>query len=146
MYVQSLDNALGGTVKEFYVRVYYDSSKPRDYHFNITFVANTAPTFSSTQSDLILNWDYDATIELPLATDAEGDSIEYELITPSSVNFTHTISSTNSLEISSIDWDLSGVHSGYIWRAKETVTNGFFKDELTFSITINAVPKVSINS
>ena len=143
MYVQSLDNALGGTVKEFYVRVYHDSTQPRDHPFNITFVSNTAPTFSSTQSDLVLNWNYNSTILLPLATDAEGDSIDYELITPSSVNFTHTLSSTNSLEISSIDWALNGIHSGYIWRAKEIITNGLFQNEITFSITINAVPTVS---
>jgi len=56
MYVQTLDSVFAGTNHNLYLRLYHNSSSPRDYPFNINFTANTHPVFSASSiSDQIVN-------------------------------------------------------------------------------------------
>ena len=118
MYVQTLDSVFAGTNHNLYLRLYHNSSSPRDYPFNINFTANTHPVFSASSiSDQIVNWLYDVNITMPSVSDAEGDSVQYQIVPPSNTNFSYQLfPSSNILRIYYISWDKYGFYTDFSYR------------------------------
>jgi hypothetical protein len=49
------DNGIVGAPVAMILRLYYNSSHPRDYPFNITFIANTRPYFATPITEIVIN-------------------------------------------------------------------------------------------
>ncbi|CAI2381883.1 unnamed protein product [Moneuplotes crassus] len=141
--IQTLNLADGGTTKEFMMRVYYDPSTPRDYDFNVTFAANTAPYFSSTLAQQYVNCGYSITITIPSGVDDQGDSFYYDshdIPAPAS-SFTNTFSNNNpTLDVTNIGCTNAGDHI-YTWKVVENGTNAQIFTTLPFTLSVNYLPK-----
>jgi len=117
MYVQTFNASISG-VRDLFLRVYHNSSSPRDYPFSVTFIPNSAPTFSSpTINDLIVNWLNEVSFSTPSVSDAEGDSLQFEVVPPAGTSFQYQFfDASNVLRIYDISCSEYGYHTGFSLR------------------------------
>lgn len=84
---------------EYIFRIYYDSAKPRDYPFNVTFVANTPPYFGDTSLPTqVISCETTTSISVSTIIDDEGDAFKSRLDTPT-IPFTAVLTSDSSNQV-----------------------------------------------
>ena len=144
MIIYTTDSSLAGE-KELIFRIYHSNSILRDYLFNVTFLANTAPTFNESVVDQVINWGFLNQYTLPLGVDAEGDSIWYTITPPNTLPFTFQFNfwADTVVNFTGITWSTTGAYE-FNYRINGGEDNGGLFSEANFTATINNVPTVTI--
>ena len=126
------------------LRLFHQNSLLIDYFFNLTFEANTPPTFNESVTDLLFNWNFPYNLTLPIGVDAEGHTINYELtpLNASPLTIDYDFSVDTVIKFASPQWTSEVFHYNYKIYGDED-QGGYFS-EANFTVTLNNIPTVTL--
>ena len=144
MIIYTTNSSLLGE-QELIFRIYHSNSILRDYLFNVTFLANTPPTFNESVTDQVVNWGFLNQYTLPSGVDAEGDPIYYTITPQSSLpfNYQYNFNIDTILNFTGISWSTTGTYD-FTYKLNGPEDNGGLFSEQNFTVAINNVPTVKI--
>ena len=145
--VQTFDDALAGTTVIYKARVYYDSSKKREYPFSVTYVANSRPYFNDASLPTqVISCGVDTSLTVSTFTDDDGDASEFKLTTPT-IPFTATLpdNSTNVVSLTGLTCaSTKGTYNGFVLTIANANSLMKYNNSLAFDVQINEPPMVSL--
>ena len=139
------DNSLAGTSHAVYLEVYQWTNVTKEYDFTINFTtADNRPYFTNTSAigPFVVNCGYSLDMQMPNATDIEGDAFYYLMHQPSN-GFSDSQINDTIIRVSSIDCTYDPGDYTYKFEVVQNDTNGLYGTNITFGLTVNDLPVVS---